>query len=283
MFTLTAENQRGERLTMTEYRSAYQVTYTGLGPVTADVVTSSLGMVDGDKFNSARVGSRNVVLTVYIRNNVEANRIRLYNWFSPKQWIKLYYQNGSRNVYTEGRVESFEVNQFASVQSAQISIICPQPYLVGAEEITKDISGITSLFEFPFSIDATGIPFSDLSGADYAILHNSGDQATGFVITVYARDDVTGPIIYNAVTNEAFRVSGTLKAGHTLTIDTRTGNKRLTITDTSGTTINALYRKQSGSVWLQLESGDNYISYSAEAGADAMLVTLRHNDLYVGV
>lgn len=283
MYTLTAENQSGERLTMTEYRSAYQVTYTGMGPVGADVITSSLGLADGEKYNSARVGRRNVVLTVTINGNVEANRIRLYRWFTPKQWVKLYYKNGSRDVYTEGVVETFEVNQFTMVQQVQVSIICPQPHLIGAEEIVKDISGVTSMFSFPFAIEAEGVPFSDLSGAEYAILHNSGDESTGFVISVYARADVTGPIIYNAVTNEAFRVKGTLQSGHTLTIDTRTGSKRLTITSPSGEVVNALHRKQAGSVWLQLQPGDNYIAYAAEADADAMLVTLRHNDLYVGV
>ena len=283
MFTLTAENQRGEKLTLTEYRSAYQVAYTGLGPVGADVITASLGMVDGEKFNSARVGRRNVVLTVFIRGNVEANRLRLYNWFTPKQWVKLHYKNGAREVYTEGVVEGCELNQFEAVQRVQISIICPQPYLIGAAEIVKDISGVESLFSFPFAIEAVGVPFSDLSGAEYAILHNSGDVATGFVISIYAREDVVGPVIYNAVTNEAFRVTGTLEAGHTLTIDTRAGNKRLTITDPSGTVKNALYRKQAGSVWLQLESGDNYLSYAAASNAEAMLVTLQHNDLFVGV
>ena len=283
MFTLTAENPRGEKLTLTEYRSAFQVTYTGLGPVGADVITAELGMVDGEKYNSARVGRRNVVLTVAICNNVEANRLRLYNWFTPKQWVKLHYKNGTREVYTEGVVEGCELNQFEAVQRVQISIICPQPYLIGAEEIVKDISGVESLFSFPFSIEAVGVPFSDLSGADYAILHNSGDVATGFVISIYAREDVVGPVIYNAVTNEAFRVTGTLEAGHTLTIDTRAGNKRLTITDPSGTVQNALYRKQKGSIWLQLESGDNYLSYAAASNAEAMLVTLQHNDLFVGV
>lgn len=283
MYTLTAENPSGELLTLTEYRSAYQVTYTGLGPVGADVVTSSMGMVDGDKYNSARVGRRNVVLTVTIHNNVEENRIRLYRWFTPKQWVKLHYKNGSREVYTEGVVETCDPNQFSAVQAVQISIICPQPHLIGAEEIVKDISGITDMFSFPFAIEAAGVPFSDLSGADYAILHNSGDVATGFVISVFARSNVTAPVIYNAVTNEAFRVKGTLEAGHTLTIDTRAGSHRLTITTPSGEVVNALHRKQKGSPWLQLQPGDNYIAYSAETDAVAMLVTLRHNDLYVGV
>lgn len=283
MFTLTAENPRGELLTLTEYKSAYQVTYTGLGPVGADVNTSGLGMVDGDKFNSARVGRRNVVLTVAIRNNVEANRLRLYRWFTPKQWVKLHYRNGARDVYTEGHVETCEPSQFEAVQRVQVSIICEQPHLIGAAEIVKDVSGVSNLFEFPFSLPVEGLPFSDLSGMEYAILHNSGDVSTGFVATIYAREDVTGPIIYNAVTNEAFRMRGTLEAGHTLTIDTRTGHKRLTITTPSGAVSNALFRKTKDSVWLQLESGDNYISYAAETGADAMMVTLRHNDLFVGV
>lgn len=283
MYTLTAENQKGERLTLTEYRSAYQVTYTGLGPVAAAISTASRGMVDGEKYNSSRVGKRNVVLYVTINGNVEENRIRLYAFFSPKMWVKLYYKNGSRNVYTEGIVETCEINQFDPKQRAQISIICPQPYLIGAEEIVKDVSGIESMFEFPFAIAEEGIPFSELSGSDYAILHNSGDEPTGFIATIYARMDVVRPVIYNAITNEAMRIKGTLEAGHTLTIDTRDGNKRMTITGPSGATVNALHRKINGSVWLKLSSGDNYISYAAESGADAMLVTLQHNNLFVGV
>lgn len=283
MFTLTAERPDGQRLTLTEYRSAYTVTYTGLGPVAADVNTTSLGMVDGDKYNSARVGMRNVVLTVTISGNVEQNRIRLYQFFGPKKAVKLYYKNGTRDIYTEGVVEALECDQFTAKQRAQISIICPQPYLIGAKEIVKDISGVLALFEFPFSIDAAGQEFSSLSAAEYAILENSGDVETGFTIEVFARAAVTAPVIYNALTNEAMRITGTLEAAHTLTINTSPGGKKITITSPTGQVVNALYRKQPGSAWLQLVPGQNYIAYAAEDGADAMLVTLRHNNLFVGV
>ncbi len=283
MFTLTAERPDGQRLTLTEYRSAYSVTYTGLGPVGADVLTSSLGMVDGEKFNSSRVGRRNVVLTVTISGNVEQNRIRLYGFFRPKMAVKLYYKNGTRNVYTEGVVESFECDQFTAMQRAQISIICPQPYLIGAEEIVQDISGVLALFEFPFSIEAEGQEFSRLSAEEYAVMENDGDVETGFIIDVFARAAVTGPVIYNAITNEAMRITGTLDAGHTLTINTSPGGKKITITSPTGQVVNALYRKQAGSTWLQLQPGRNYIAYAADDGAESMLVTLRHNNLFVGV
>lgn len=282
MFTLTAERPDGQRLTLTEYRSAFSVTYTGMGPVAAQVNTSSLGMVNGEKFNSSRVGSRNVVLTVTISGNVEKNRIRLYQFFSPEMHVKLYYKNGTRDVYTEGMVEAFECNQFTAMQRAQISIICPQPYLIGAEEIVQDISRVLALFEFPFSISEAGQEFSRLSAEEYAIMENSGDVATGFIIEVFARAAVTGPVIYNALTNEAMRISGTLEEGHTLTINTSPGSKKITITSPTGQVENVLYLKQPGP-WLKLQPGQNYIAYAAQSGADAMLVTLRHNNLFVGV
>lgn len=284
MFTLTAERPDGQRLTLTEYGSAYNVKYSGLGPVGADVITSSLGMVDGAKINSARVDSRNIVLTVYISGgSVEAKRLRLYGFFAPKQNVKLYYKNGARDVYTEGIVETCEIDQFSAIQRAQISIICPQPYLIGAEEIVNDITGVLALFTFPFAIAAEGIEFSRLTANDYAILHNTGDVPAGFVATIFAVEDTVNPVIYNAITGEAFRVTGTIEAGHTLTISTITGAKALTVTSPSGKAQNILYRKKAGSVWLQLAAGSNYISYSADSGGDTMLVTLRHNNLFVGV
>lgn len=282
-FTLTAERPDGERLTLTGYHSAYRVKYAGFGPVAASVVTSALGVSDGDKINSARRGKRNAVLTVYISGNVEENRIRLYSYFTPGHAVKLHYRNGSRDVYTEGTVEAFDVDQFTATQSVQISILCPSPYWVGAQEIVQDISNVVAGFSFPFAIEEVGVEFSSIVSHDYAALRNSGDEPCGFTVTIFAREDVTGPVIYNAITNEAFRVTGTLEKGHTLTINTNSGSKRVTITSPAGIVSNAMQRKRLGSVWLQLAAGDNYIAYAAESGKESMLVTLRHNDLYVGV
>lgn len=283
MFTLTAERPDGKRLTLTEFRSAYQVTYSGFGPVAAQVGTSPMGMSDGDKINSKRRGKRNAVLYVTINGNVEQNRIRLYDFFTPGSEVRLYYKNGIRNVYTEGTVETFECDQFENPVVAQISIICPQPFWLGAEEIVKNISGVVSMFYFPFAIEEEGVEMSSLTGEEYALLHNDGNEPAGLIITVYARADITEPVIYNAITNEAIRVKDTINKGSTLTISTIDGKKRITLTDASGVEQNILYRKRPGSVWLKLAPGDNYIAYAAQSGADAMMVTLRHNELFVGV
>lgn len=282
-FTLTAERTDGERLTLTQLHSAYTVTYSGFGPVAAEVATSSMGAANGSKINSARRGGRNIVLNVSIHGNVEQNRIRLYRFFTPGHMVKLYYRNGSRDVYTEGVVESFPSDQFAAIQAAQISILCESPYWAGAQEIVQDISNVVSAFRFPFAIPAAGVPFSSIVSYDYVDMYNGGDEPTGFVMTIFAREDVTAPVIYNAVTNEALRVTGVLEKGHTLTINTNTGSKRVTITDPAGIVTNAIHRKLTSSTWLQLGVGSNYIAYAAESGVESMLVTLRHRDLFVGV
>lgn len=282
-FTLTAERPDGERLTLTQLHSAYTVTYSGFGPVAAEIATSPRGTASGNKINSTRRGGRNIVLNVHIHGNVEQNRIRLYRFFTPGHMVKLYYKNGTRDVYTEGVVEATPSDQFTAVQTAQISILCESPYWAGAQEIVQDISNVVSAFRFPFAIAAAGVPFSSIVSHDYVNMHNGGDEPTGFVVTIFAREDVTAPVIYNAITNEALRVTGVLTKGHTLTINTNTGSKRITITDPAGIVTNAMHRKQTESAWLQLAAGDNYIAYAAEAGAESMLVTLRHRDLYVGV
>lgn len=282
-FTLTAERQDGERLTLTQLHSAYTVTYSGFGPVAAEVATSPMGMANGSKINSARRGGRNIVLYVTIHGNVEQNRLRLHRFFTPGHPVKLYYRNGSRDVYTEGVVESAPDDQFTNVQTVQVSILCESPYWAGAQEIVQDITNVVSGFSFPFAIPAAGVPFSSIVSYEYVNMHNGGDEPSGFIVTIFAREDVTAPVIYNVITNEALRVTGVLKKGHTMTINTNTGSKRVTITDPAGVVTNAIHRKQAASKWLQLAAGDNYIAYAAESGEDAMLVTLRHRDLYVGV
>ena len=283
MFTLTVERKDGKRLTLTSFQSAYKVKYTGLGPVDANIITSALGMVDGDKYNGSRVPSRNIVLTVYISGNVEQNRIRLYQYFAPKSYVKLYYANGTREVYAEGYVESNEPNQFSATCSNQISIICPSPYLSAINAIVQDIASTLDLFEFPFAIDEVGKEFSTLDGSAYVNMHNSGDVSTGAIFRIFAQSPVTGANIYNAMTNEFFKIDGTLDAGDTVTINTNAGSKRLTITKRSGEVVNALHRKAEGSTWLQLDIGDNYIAYAADDGASFMSVSVEYNNLFVGV
>lgn len=281
MFSITIERADGERLTLTQCESAYMVKYTGLSPVAATINTSKRSI--GVQRNGTHVGGRNIVLTVYIRGNVEANRIRLYQFLAPNSVVKLHYANETRRICVEGCVESHVCDQFSAKCFAQISIMCESPYLSGAEAIVQEITSIVDAFEFPFTIEAEGIEFSTIDGSGYVNAQNTGDVTTGAIFRVFAHAAVVNPNIFNAVTNEYFKYSGTLEAGDTLTINTNSGEKRLTVTDISGVVTNALYRKAEGSTWLQLNVGDNYLTYSADSGIESMSVSVEYNNLFVGV
>ena len=283
MYTITIEREDGEQLKLTGDGSPYHVTYTGLGPVDADIITSSLGMVDGERYSGARVRKRNVVLMIYIKADIEENRLRLYQYLAPKSKIKLYYTNGAREVCAEGYVESNTPNQFKAPCYNQVSIICPKSYLSAISTIVQEISAINDLFEFPFSIEAEGVEMSSIDSREYVNVRNAGDVPTGAIIRVFAQTAVTGANIYNAMSNEYIKVEGTLEAGDLLAINTNAGSKSITITHSTGETVKALHRLADGSTWLQFAVGDNYIAYTADSGKAAMTVSIEHSDLFVGV
>lgn len=149
MFTLKIENENGDRLELT-HNPNYNVKVTGLEPVKADITTAKVANRNGVRYVSSRKQPRNVVITVYINEPVEANRIELYKYVKSKEWLRIYFKNKSRDVYVDGYVESFECDLFKQTQTAQISVICPNPQLIDVESNVEDISTIKPMFSFPF-------------------------------------------------------------------------------------------------------------------------------------
>ena len=56
----------------------------GLNPVTATINTTEFATSDGAMFNSARIGTRNIVLYIKIYPEIEQNRLLLYSFFTIK-------------------------------------------------------------------------------------------------------------------------------------------------------------------------------------------------------
>lgn len=82
MYTLKIQNSAGELFELTHNRSQYSLIHvTGLTPPKANINTSAAGTIDGEFYNSARVNMRNIVLTIVIEGDIEANRQHLYRIF----------------------------------------------------------------------------------------------------------------------------------------------------------------------------------------------------------
>lgn len=149
MYRIAIENASGNKLELTENKD-YIVTASGLSPAEANIVTASVANMPGEKYVSSKKQKRNIVLTIYPQGDIETSRINLYKYISTDAWIRVYFENDTRNVYIDGYVESFETDLFARTQAAQVSILCPSPAFIDTNSNTIVNSAISAAFTFPF-------------------------------------------------------------------------------------------------------------------------------------
>lgn len=281
MYTLIAENEKGERLEMTGNSAFDILNIEGTNPPPATVNTINLANVDGSVFNSSKVNQRNIVITLNLHDPIEASRLKLYSFFRVKRYIKLYYRNAHRNVYTTGYVETFENNLFSILQQPVISIICPFPFWLSVVQSAYRFSTSTALFEFPFSIPSSGIPFSTKS-ASAILTVDVGELDTGGIIELHASGTVKNPVFYDLTTNQYFGVDVTLQQYDVVTINTNVGEKSVTMLR-SGTKTSLLSSRKAGSSWLQFRAGINTFSFDAEEGAVDLDCALSFTQKFEGV
>lgn len=282
MYELIIENEFGELLPLTNNPDYDIVAVFGLNPAPANINTVAVSGIDGTRYNSSRVGQRNLVISLNIRGDIETNRIALYKYFRVKHPVRVHYENEHLSVFIDGYIETFENDLFTKLQQPQISIICPNPYWKSISETDVDFDSITPLFEFPFSIESPGIPFSDVAILTVTYF-NAGDVATGAIITFTAlANGVKNPVFYNRTNNTFFGVNVTMQSGDIITINTQQGEKGVTLLR-GGIKTSIVNERTSGSTWLVFEPGENEISYGADEGATSLRVFLQSVQKYEGV
>lgn len=275
---------------MTTTANRYMVSeIDGLYPPEGIISTSTYAGMHGSYLNHAFIEKRNLVISFAMRGiEVEKRRHALYRVVKPSQYIKVYYKTARIDVYTEGYVETCEINHFAQLTSGQISIICPDPYWYSTSAVYAYYSQITGAFHFPFPKSDTPFPLGVYSTTDNITVQNDGDE-TGFAIRIEASSGETvpevaavTPTIYNADTGEYLQISGEILKGDVITITTKTGNKTVTLTR-NGVDRNIINRLVAGSTWFSLRAGENTFHVQAENGVQNLRVTLMHRNAYLGV
>lgn len=268
MFTAKLENSRGDVITLTGNETDYQIiSIRGLNPPSARLNTSSVAGLDGAMFNSARLNTRNIVITAKINGDVESNRQNLYRYCPTKEKVRFYFKNNNRDVYIDGYVDTVECDLFSNSERMQISIICPQPYFMDTSETHVDGRSTNSLFTFPFSIDVGHpIPFSEIVVDNTIDLFNDSESEIGAIIDITVGDAVNSIMIRNTGTGETFTLSAAFLAGDHITIDTIKGQKSVTLLR-DGVYSNLFGAMQRGSVFFQLATGDNFFSYVVDGDA----------------
>ncbi len=286
MYTAQITNANGEGLTLTQNEPKWQVlSITGLNPPSAQINLTNIAGIDGAQFNSSKLNTRNIVIMLRINGNVEENRLTLYRFFRTKDKCTFYFENESRNVKIEGRIETVECNLFTNGEIMQISIICPSPYFKAIQTVITEFSKEMPLFAFPFSINiGDPIPISVYTDNGLTEIINDSESETGVIITINVKDTVNKIIISDSTTNETLTLNYAFQADDQIIINTNPGAKSV-ILNRSGASSNIFSALEMSSVFFQITVGINLFSYSADdvSYSDKIAVAFTFAPVYRGV
>ena len=299
--SITVTNYRGDRikleLTKPEESGFVVTSVTGIGPGTANINSSEMSTTDGSLFNSARVPSRNIVISIrYLwRDTIEDARHLSYKYFPIKRKVTLLIETDKRMAEIEGYVESNDPNIFSQEEGSDISIICPSPFFYDAyENHVTSFSGVEPAFEFPFSNESLTenlIEFAVIRDVTDRVITYTGDHEVGVTITIRALGDAGDISIYNVDTREVMYVYSSsiaaltgngIQAGDEITICTEIGKKSATLLR-EGQTTNILNCLNKDADWFQLIKGDNTFAYTAVTGRNNLRLEIQNRVIYEGV
>ena len=271
----------------------------GLGPVKANINFKELATNDGAIDNSARLSSRNIVISLQFMESptIEETRLKSYKYFPIKRNIKFLIETDSRICETIGRVETNVPTIFSNAEGCQISILCSNPYFYSAGENGTNQTifyGTEPLFEFPFSNESLTedlIEFGSIENRTEGTIYYDGDAEIGITIQIHAVGEAEGLVIYNTKTREIMRINDDklkslmgsgIQAGDEITITTSRGEKGIYMLR-SGVTTNILNSLEKPIKWFQLSKGDNTFAYTASSGLTNLQFRIENKVIYEGV
>lgn len=249
---VSIQNGMGETLNLPlhSYANGFLVKdITGLDPVAASLVSTTVARLDGAQFQSSRRETRNIVLTLglepdyTIHNSVGALRQILYNYAMPESEVRLRFDvDGMAYASMVVRVESLETALFTATPEVQISFIGYDPDFVGA-----------------LSVGAG--PLSSQTTIAY-----DGTVATGLdlVYKVQALADPWVEIVGASGIARRLRFQGTFTK--TFVINTRPGHKSVRDADGAPGSDSMLYAVPRNVLWPLLEPGNNVLTFAGGTG-----------------
>jgi hypothetical protein len=248
-------NSRGNVLSflLEELEGPYQVqSIEGLDPGKASLVSSNFVGADGEQFQSAKRGARNIKIRLDLdpdfnpKGYAEVRR-DLYTHFMPKSKVTLrFYLTTGLYLDIVGIVEYMTTPLFAEDPDVEISIMCYDPDFVDGRMVT--VNGMS------------------VNNSTNTVVEYPGTVESGSVITINFNRAVSEFTIYNIDEGGNLRqldFSGTLLDGDQLVISSIAGNKGITLTRDSVSS-SYLYGRSAQSSWISFVEGTNHFRVYAE-------------------
>lgn len=243
---------------------------TGLNPPDINLFIGDYSR-DGGIYQGRRTPSRNVVMTIDINPNyalgesVSGWRERLYKIFLDPQVTADFSQiilreHDNRSRYLVGYVEKFETDLFDIETMAQISMICPDPFIRDLQEtvLTDPFGWLTVPFEY------------------------EGTAETGFEVEIIINNTTNYLTLEN--NGRSMLITYPFLVGDVVYFNTNRGSRKITVTRL-GETSTLIAQLSPLSRWLELHSQANSMTIYGLTTAvrPAAIKSLTYTAAYWGV
>lgn len=284
--TLIYKNHKGDMITFT-YKPPFLLSicdgfHETVGTVNS--VSSAYGV--GTTWNGTSIGQRDLTIKGTITDNIQENRLLLYDMFPLNSEGTLYYYEGDIERKITCLVEKVSIPEKKGfTRDFSISLVCPNPRFSALAATILSMATWTPTFKFKLVIPKNkGIKFGTKNTTSMGTTENTTEIDYGMTIKFKANDTVKNPYLFNVTTRDIIQIEKTMSAGDQIIITTHIDNKNVIYKNAvTGEEENINYLIMYGSKYLQVPSGTNTFRSGADSGEDNLETTIEFLPEYEAV
>lgn len=284
--TLIYKNHKGDMITFT-YKPPFLLSicdgfHETVGTVNS--VSSAYGV--GTTWNGTSIGQRDLTIKGTITDNIQENRLLLYDMFPLNSEGTLYYYEGDIERKITCLVEKVSIPEKKGfTRDFSISLVCPNPRFYALAATILSMATWTPAFKFKLVIPKNkGIKFGTKNTTSMGTTENTTEIDYGMTIKFKANDTVKNPYLFNVTTRDIIQIEKTMSAGDQIIITTHIDNKNVIYKNAvTGEEENINYLIMYGSKYLQVPSGTNTFRSGADSGEDNLETTIEFLPEYEAV
>lgn len=284
--TLIYKNHKGDMITFT-YKPPFLLSicdgfHETVGTVNS--VSSAYGV--GTTWNGTSIGQRDLTIKGTITDNIQENRLLLYDMFPLNNEGTLYYYEGDIERKITCLVEKVSIPEKKGfTRDFSISLVCPNPRFSALAATILSMATWIPAFKFKLVIPKNkGIKFGTKNTTSMGTTENTTEIDYGMTIKFKANDTVKNPYLFNVTTRDIIQIEKTMSAGDQIIITTHIDNKNVIYKNAvTGEEENINYLIMYGSKYLQVPSGTNTFRSGADSGEDNLETTIEFLPEYEAV
>lgn len=245
------------------------------------IYSSDNAVGDGSIITGRRVAARDLQLSAAVMDagsNAVLRKAAL-SFFRPKVRYKVYLTYMGVTRWIAGELTAFKAPNayIGEPQTFAAYFLCTELYWQSVDDFGQDIAAITPCWGFPYMDHPTfGVRVAVANFAREVVFNYDGDVPSYFKATITCDGPVTNPKLIMG--GSYIRVITEMQRGDVLSIDPQAARVLM-----NGENVLVRVDRASNFAGMQMDVGENRVSFSADVGENDMHVVIYYNKQYLGV